>query len=668
MISNYKKQEFINEINVLLHGMELARINGEQIDKNIEEAKKLKEEIESENDITLEETMEIASKDANLEIESDIELNIRMKIEKIKAGVPSRFFKMAKIREQQESFEFLPLKEKTQITEICEAVVNDNPELLKFVPISVIETNPDLWDKYFVEQGIDINLFMEYDTKIRENISHNILVKESTAEQPIKTTKEGYIPPKEKKYKILTEEDAQKYKKMVEEDAWMIGRMPIEFLKENKEWCMKVCEKDIEGFRNLPEQFKLENPEWTMTFEEELHYIPEKIKLENPKWCMRIGEKESHHLLSVPEQTKLSNPKWCMELVEKFKRNYYIPNSIILLNKSQYMEIVEKYPVYFEYEIPVQIALANIDWYKSICKKAKEQREYKFDETKFEENFKKRILELENQYINNFYGSELNIEALKESYALVLDKEHIIEIQQKRVPVMKDTYQGIAKMEDGMQDEYLKRANELANQYIQLMKDKANVKAEEMTRLISSISMLEMEIGTKNNKFKERKAAEEAYKQTKDDITRKIAQIKGINPELAKQYTEELQANEGVNISYRAKTGMVSPEEIKISNEVDFFVNANFRKENQKIQSDKSEITDMTVYKEPTKKGFWARLIDKIRGKSSERELHNEQNGKESTHFRELIKAQDVDTNELGTISETPKKERMREDSDEQQQ
>ena len=72
--------------------------------------------------------------------------------------------------------------------------------------------------------------------------------------------------------------------------------------------------------------------------------------------------------------------------------------------------------------------------------------------------------------------------------------------------------------------------------------------------------------------------------------------------------------------------------------------------------------------KEPTKKGFWARLIDKIRGKSSERELHNEQNGKESTHFRESIKAQDVDTNELRKISETLKKEQMREDNDEQQQ
>ena len=31
---------------------------------------------------------------------------------------------------------------------------------------------------------------------------------------------------------------------------------------------------------------------------------------------------------------------------------------------------------------------------------------------------------------------------------------------------------------------------------------------------------------------------------------------------------------------------MVSPKEIEISNEVDFYVNANFIKENQKIQSD----------------------------------------------------------------------------------
>ncbi len=746
MISNYKKQEFINEINVLLHGMELARINGEQIDKSIEEAKNLKSQIEAESDITLEETMETARKDVNLEIESDIELKFRMEIERIKAGMPSRLLEIATIREQQEEmlpdwlkiafiehpeweekcisiiaqdledidytrlvysihelFAFLPLEERTKIPEICEKVVNTNPELLKFVPISVIESNPDLWSKYFYEEGIDIELFIEYDKKIKENISRDIPVKEGAIEKLIKARQNGYWcvmslpeeikqrfprttnaqpinqdkekvcnPPEEEKYQILTDEDAQKYKKKVEEYPWQMDRMPIEFLRENKEWCMKLCENDVDVFRHLPEQFKLENPEWTMKFSNVAsYYIPEKVKLDNPEECMRLVSCREMYFSALPDQIKLANPEWS---IKNFHSDFrYLPNSIKLSNLSWCMKFVEKNPIAYQNEVPIQIALANIDWYKSICKRSEEQWklhrfEFNFDEAKFEEEFKKRIIDLENKYMSKFNTGELDLESLKEDYSMILDKEHIIEIQQKRVPTMRSTYQGIAQMEDEMQDEYLKRANELAEKYVQLMKDKVNVRAEEMTKLISSIAMLEMEIRTKNNEFKERKAAEEAYKQTKDEITRKIAQIKGINPELAKQYTEELQANESANINYRAKTGMVSPEEIEISNQVDFYVNANFRKEEQYQEREESKITDMTVYKEPTKKGFWARLIDKIRGKSSNHEVQNKQNKKATTQYRETIKVDNLDLTQPEEISETPKKEQMREDNDEQQQ
>lgn len=684
MISNYKKQEYLEQIDILLLAIELGRASGENLEKYLEEIVTLKQEVESQTDITLEETM---SSKPSLSLEGNLETAIEVKIDDIGSKIPKKYMNLATFEKRQDEnipqwlkiafvehpnwkakcieilaeepdnidyarlvdsnyqlFEFLPLEEKEKNPELCKRIIAKDLEMLKYVPINVIRGKAHDWIGPFFEKGIDIKLFLKYDKDIRAKAETEFVQRRSTIEEVIDSktknkedisieVKERFprtfgistqkVPKYTKKPEDLTEEEIKRIMEGLENGSYYgMNLIPLDAFRQNQDWYRNLCQKNNIHFKSLPAQIKIEDAEWTMEFVNNhaqwFDCVPDEIKIDNPAWCMKLVSSNPEEIGSVPTQVIADNLDWCKRLVGRSNSSQSsdwtyskIPNSVKITDIVWLQKVLMQN--LGEYSIPMQIRLAKPNLSRIIDARADKEKGkvYSWERTDSDMLYSHNLKE----YQETFYGPELNIAAMQEQYSAVAIQEigKRAVISQDRDPIFDEIYLAISRTNKRLQGRYLEKACDISREYERLMENISTVSPKKMSDMISRVSLFEMEIKSVTHQLSERQEAEQAYQEMRLKMEKKILQIEGVNPEIAKKYREELKQNEEQDIMHRMKTGMPSKQELASTMKVDFYINANLPKEEMADESSEPK-KSMVVYAEQKKKGFLGRLLDKIRG------------------------------------------------------
>lgn len=631
MISFTEKQNYLNELNRLLHAIELAALKDEDLNDVKSKLDSLKNRIEGENDITLEETMK-SSSESSLTLEHFSKVDITMAIDEIRSAIPERFVELANIRDENDEYlpswlksafethpkleevvldhiekvrngnytdlikadssflTLLPKEIKEESPSLCELAIEIDPSLLKHVPINTIRQNPDFWDMYFAVKGIDIKLFLEFDKKIRSNI---IDVIEEGIDNPY-VSSAIYSRKKEER-----ERTAPRFEyKRPEKD---------EYSEEEMQEMMSKVKKGEMHFSNLPKAVKVANPGFCKDMAradfDTVHNIPKEVFMSDPKWfmdaCKRIGRGVFMYL---PDEIKLDNPEWTMDFVDEHGARFVndVPDEILLDNEEWAKKFVEDRLFYLSY-IPTLIKKHNPKWCRKILSTvdydAQEYAPYELLSDK-EEYSKGKLKKSAGKYVADFYLDELNIEELQREFptrpAYIMNSDSIL----SRIPIMRNTYHKIRDMQPNSRREFLARANELTDRYLSVQGKYSHENANALGELINEIASLELECMNNTVESKHKKSSEAIYTNIRSEIVSKIAQIEKMNPILAKKYKDMLKLSDE-----RARSsGIIPNESINLEREVDYYLNANLPKDTE---------TSLALAEVP-KKGFFKSLFEKI--------------------------------------------------------
>lgn len=369
MIEYYKKVNYLNELENIIQTMKNLQISKEEIDK----AEELKKQITDEPDVTLEDVM---TQQIELTLEGDFETRIKEEIEKLKSKVPI----------------YIRDLEVGNNTEKYKSILENNIELLKYVPIEAIKRNPDFYDRYFKLLGIDINEFLIIDEKVQQlnqDIKEFLRLDKRVQKFDKEITKEvsrdaisiTSVNVKESSeiFRLMPdkikEADPKWCKRCVARDKDCFQYVPDKVKEEDPDWCKKVVLKDIGCFQYVPDKVKEDNPEWCKEFVKEylfgFKYVPDKVKEDDPDWCKECVDRDKRYFQYVPDKVKEKNPEWCKDLVLKnincFK---YLPNKMKEENPYWCKDIVNGRIVnqikeFFRY-VPDKVKEEDPDWCKKL--------------------------------------------------------------------------------------------------------------------------------------------------------------------------------------------------------------------------------------------------------------------------------------------------------------
>ena len=546
---------------------------------------------------------------------------------------------------------FLPqmIKERSHV--LCEEAVSRDINLLKYIPLTVIENHIDYWKPYFGISGIDIEVFKEYDFQIRANQrpitepqNQGIEEKKVSLSQEDEqffnlyrqskedksTEQQSETGRKEKAKREFTPEEIKKFMK-----SGLIYLIPEEVKLANPEWCMEQV-KSGDDFKYVPEEIMWANQEWCKSLVElgvmSLYYLPTKIQLANQEWCMQISEKENPYrgFLGLAEEIKIANPEWCMQLIGKKGIDSttcfsHIPAIVKLTNQdwtiSYFKENLQQY-LATEFDLPAPMILADEDLNKKYTSKAEDE------------------LFFGGKYREDYYGQELNLEEMKKNFTARAQEDMITSIV-KLAPMMKRIYQMIDEIQDpsqnGKKQYCFQQANELARRCLELDAKDLKMGDIETTQLIDEVATFEFEMMQETASYADQVKKEAARKEMRE----KIERIRKMNPKLAKIYEYQLQEITAEEKSQETEELQLPIEqrEIQLLAKIDFYLNANLAKEQENMQ--------IAVYKP----SLWSRFLNKLNNWKNGRKESTTQDGKQDNQQGEVEEHEQQEDPEFSDMS-----------------
>lgn len=207
----------------------------EKVDVNelLKRAEELKAEIIKERDITLEEALQT---DTELSLEADITTRVLLATEEIKRELPVKY------RELKNDIDMNWLQnaskqEKLSNKEKCEEIIQRRPELVRYIPIELIEKNEKFYKNSFLVNGIDMKLFLDYYKTIKPILNKTIFKKDWLTEK-IDDFDEFNFKRRDEEIVLFSD-----IKYIVENFKKIFDYMP-EFIKmENKDWLLEKVRK-----------------------------------------------------------------------------------------------------------------------------------------------------------------------------------------------------------------------------------------------------------------------------------------------------------------------------------------------------------------------------------------------------------------------------------------
>lgn len=588
MISYYKKQEYLRQIDKLIKSIELAQLDGFNLQVLKAQALQLKQRVESENDITLEES------DTNLKLE-ELNTAIVIEIDEIKSKVPEKYYKMTDlenelpdwakniiainpanetkcirvlaalqsgeyeiVKDNIELFRYFPEETREKHEELCKYMVATNPELLQYVPTDVMRKDPNYWQTYFSYYHINGELFLQYDEKIRKNLKKEI-------KQYLQITEE------EKKEKLNAIPESQY---SMQQDCFKRGDLYKQQKREkNVKSGIKRYESDELMLCAVPEQVIMDNPEWTFNQIKEhgitkIEELPRRFVLKYKDWFMQNASEAC--LGYLPDQLKLENPEWAIGIEEK-GWNWNRMKAITKDGRAQiYLEMI--------YNFPKELILAS-KYYDRDC--------FKY---------------IREEYILRYCLGKIDLDALEYTFWQSPDQVKTPQ-QMSNIPVMKNIEQALSQLDDKAREKYSESATNLTVEYIRLMALKKRPDSPEMQKLIGDISTLEMELVDRTHEQQDFTRATNSYEQVFKEVEEKISQISQMNEELAQQYKNTLDQNRQKSILEIMRTGSLDQDGNKVLGSIDYYLRANKPKTQDTENS-------LITYKKPN---FLMRFINQFR-------------------------------------------------------
>ena len=248
------------------------------------------------------------------------------------------------------------------------------------------------------------------------------------------------------------------------------------------------------------------------------------------------------------------------------------------------------------------------------------------------------------QYQQDYYGQELNLEKMQEEFCIRVDPQMIKAIG-SIAPVMKRCYQIIEGLDNprynGKQQAYYEQATQLARKELILEAQGVKIDDAEMTQLIGEIANFEISLQQEGVRYEDL----EKKMVNRNQIREKIQQIKKMNPTLAKTYETVLQ-----NIEKKEKgqeeQGLHLPneEEMQLFLKIEFYLASNL----PEVQENNA----IAVYKPSLWKRFWNKWNNWKQGRKEEnmqepKEEEEEQEKQEETLRQEPEEFSNMSLEEL---------------------
>ena len=215
------------------------------------------------------------------------------------------------------------------------------------------------------------------------------------------------------------------------------------------------------------------------------------------------------------------------------------------------------------------------------------------------------------QYQQDYYGQELNLEKMQEEFCIRVDPQMIKAIG-SIAPVMKRCYQIIEGLDNpsynGKQQAYYEQATQLARKELILEAQGVKIDDAEMTQLIGEIANFEISLQQEGVRYEDL----EKKMVNRNQIREKIQQIKKMNPTLAKTYETVLQDIEKKEKG-QEEQGLHLPneEEMQLFLKIEFYLASNL----PEVQENNA----IAVYKPSLWKRFWNKWNNWKQGRKEEK-------------------------------------------------
>ena len=316
MISNFERQKLIKELSDLEYAINCySAIEKVEVNELLKRAEELKNEITKERDVTLEEFLQT---DAELSLEADIKTRVSLSIEEIKRELP------AKYRELKNDIDMNWLQnaskqEKLSNKEKCEEIIQRRPELVRYIPIELIEKNEKFYKNSFLVNGIDMELFLSYYKTIKPILKKTIFKKDWLTEKIDDFNQFNFKRREEEIYSFSN------IKYIVENLKKIFDYMPEFIKKENRDWLLEKIQKYDLAQSLIPDNLEIilnnrgEEKEDKKELSKEWRYRDKKRRELDEKWIK---------YLKIPNEEKAFKEKLKelrendIELYKKIEKDY----------------------------------------------------------------------------------------------------------------------------------------------------------------------------------------------------------------------------------------------------------------------------------------------------------------------------------------------------------
>ena len=388
MISNFERQKLIKELSDLEYAINCyGAIEKVEVNELLKRAEELKNEIIKERDVTLEEALQT---DAELSLEADIKTRVSLAIEEIKRELPVKY------RELKNDIDMNWLQnaskqEKLSNKEKCEEIIQRRPELVRYIPIELIEKNEKFYKNSFLVNGIDMELFLSYYKTIKPILKKTIFKKDWLTEKIDDFNQFNFKRREEEIYSFSN------IKYIVENFKKIFDYMPEFIKKENRDWLLEKIQKYDLDQSLIPDNLEIilnnrgEEKEDKKELSKEWRYRDKKRRELDEKWIK---------YLKIPNEEKAFKEKLKelrendIELYKKIEKDYIdqilnnkqpmywdsyissVPMEIIRGASNFFKEYALKNARIFRYSknmstgpdfrFPDDIKLEDIEWTKEI--------------------------------------------------------------------------------------------------------------------------------------------------------------------------------------------------------------------------------------------------------------------------------------------------------------
>lgn len=283
-------------------------------------------------------------------------------------------------------------QEKLSNKEKCEEIIQRRPELVRYIPIELIEKNEKFYKNSFLVNGIDMELFLDYYKTIKPILNKTIFKKDWLTEK-IDDFDEFNFKRRDEEIVLFSD-----IKYIVENFKKIFDYMP-EFIKmENKDWLLEKVRKYDLDKSLIPDNLEVilydggEEKEDKKELSEEWRYRNKEIREIDEKWIkyFKIPNEEKafeEKLKEIRENDIKLYKKIEKDYIDKILNNKQ-PMHWYLYISNVPMEIIRGAPDFFkeyalentrtfryresmetgpDFRFPDDLKLEDIEWTKEIA-------------------------------------------------------------------------------------------------------------------------------------------------------------------------------------------------------------------------------------------------------------------------------------------------------------